>query len=44
LVKDALNVVFDASTALALASFQSKDHQERWPRSARSACPSSRVG
>jgi enoyl-CoA hydratase len=28
LVKDALNVAFDASTALALVTFQSEDHQE----------------
>lgn len=27
-VKDALNVTFDASTALALVTFQSEDHQE----------------
>ena len=28
LVKDALNVAFDASTALELVTFQSEDHQE----------------
>jgi hypothetical protein len=28
LVKDALNVAFHASTALALVTFQSEDHQE----------------
>jgi enoyl-CoA hydratase len=28
LVKDALNVAFDAWTALALVTFQSEDHQE----------------
>jgi enoyl-CoA hydratase len=28
LVKDALNVAFDASTALALVTFQREDHQE----------------
>lgn len=27
-VKDALNVTFDASTALALVTFQSEDHRE----------------
>jgi enoyl-CoA hydratase len=27
-VKDALNVAFDASTALALVTFQSENHQE----------------
>jgi enoyl-CoA hydratase len=28
LVKDALNVAFEASTALALVTFQSENHQE----------------
>ena len=28
LVKDALNVAFDTSTALELVTFQSEDHQE----------------
>jgi len=28
LVKDALNVAFDASTALELVTFRSEDHQE----------------
>jgi enoyl-CoA hydratase len=28
LIKDALNVAFDASTALELVTFQSEDHQE----------------
>jgi enoyl-CoA hydratase len=28
LVKDALNVAFDASTALELVTFQSEDHRE----------------
>ena len=27
-VKDAVNVAFDASTALALVTFQSENHQE----------------
>ena len=27
-VKDAFNVAFDASTTLALVTFQSEDHQE----------------
>jgi enoyl-CoA hydratase len=40
--EDALNLAFDASTALALVSFQSEDHQ-CWRRCARSACPSSRI-
>jgi hypothetical protein len=37
-VKEAFNVAFDASTALALVTFQSEDRHERWRRSARSAC------
>ena len=28
LVKDALNIAFDTSTALELVTFQSEDHQE----------------
>jgi hypothetical protein len=43
LVKDTLNVAFDASTALALVTFQSEDIGKRWRRCARSACPSSRI-
>ena len=37
LVKDALDIAFDASTTLALVTFQREDHHERWRRSARSA-------
>jgi hypothetical protein len=43
LVKDTLNVAFDAATALALVTFQSEDIGKRWRRCARSACPSSRI-
>jgi hypothetical protein len=43
LVKDALNVAFDASTARALVTFQSDDHQKRCRRCARSTCPSSTI-
>jgi enoyl-CoA hydratase len=37
LVKDALNVAFDASTVLALVTFQSEDHQEALAAAAREA-------
>jgi hypothetical protein len=44
LVEDALNVAFDASTALALVTFsRARTIRKRWRRCARSACPSSRI-
>jgi hypothetical protein len=38
LVKDTLNVAFDAATALAPVTFQRRTIRKRWRRCARSAC------
>jgi enoyl-CoA hydratase len=43
LVKDALNVAFDASTALALVTFQSEDHEEALVALREKRLPSSRI-